>query len=169
MRRMAAGLCAAGPCAAPPVARTAGVPSICLLVARWGGWPPWLPLLMRSYAANADVSFTLLGDLKPLAHFSTSSPSSSAPAAVLPPNVRFVQLSTRALIERLVRTVGFRATSLALNNHSTSKISDLKPMFGEVFADDLLAGCACAEAPLLHLCKHICRHTDRAHRCLPAL
>ena len=106
--------------------------SVCLLVARWGPWPAWLPLLLRTYAANYDVRFTLLGD--------------TPPSLPLPKNVAYAHWPAAALVERLARTVGFRAGALAFNNHSTSKISDLKPMFGEVFAD-LLAGCAPQRVP----------------------
>ena len=39
--------------------------SLCALVARWGEWPPWTPLLLRLYASNADVRWTMLGDTAP--------------------------------------------------------------------------------------------------------
>ena len=97
--------------------------SLCALVARWGEWPPWTPLVLRLYASNADVRWTMLGD--------------TAPAETLPNNVRFLEFTLDAVVKRLATTVGYSAGSLAMNNHSTSKISDLKPMFGEIFAKEL--------------------------------
>ncbi len=108
-------------------AASPAAPTICLLVARWGPWPPWLPLLLRGYAANRDVRFTLLGDTQP--------------EPPLPPNVQYTPWPLPRLLRRLSQRIGFSAGKLSVNNHSTSKISDLKPMFGHVFSD-LLQGCA---------------------------
>ena len=103
-------------------------PSVCILVARWGEWPPWLPLLLRALASNDDVRFTLIGDHQP------------ASAKLLPANVRYAEWQLPRLLLRLRKRLHFSAGRLVRNNHSTSKISDLKPAFGDVFPE-LIRGC----------------------------
>ena len=39
--------------------------SVCLFIARWGTWPPWAPLLLRSLELNPTIRFLLLGDSAP--------------------------------------------------------------------------------------------------------
>lgn len=104
------------------------VPSICFLVARWGAWPPWLPITLRAMASNEDIRFVLMGDVAPI------------DAKALPSNVIFSEWPMRRLLIRLRRAVGLKANRLESNNHSTSKVSDLKPLFGAAFPE-LLHGC----------------------------
>ena len=103
-----------------------GAPSVCMLVARWGQWPPWTPLLLRALATNTDVRWTLMGD--------------TPPTAQLPSNVGFSEWPMPRLLARLRQAIGFSAGRLEQNDHSTSKISDLKPTFGVSFPE-LLRGC----------------------------
>lgn len=107
-------------------------PRIAVLVARWGGWPGWTPLYLRALAANrALVDFHLLTD------------SSPPMAGKLPPNVAIHLCSVTQLLERLRQTVGCTLTELTTNGTagrhrmSTAKVNDLKPAFGEAFADVL--------------------------------
>eukprot|EP00965_Chrysotila_dentata_P248463 6208347-Pleurochrysis_carterae.AAC.1 len=51
-----------------------------IFVARWGGWPSFTPLLIKSIAANDLVEFMLLGETKP-------------EGLPLPRNVAFMQLT----------------------------------------------------------------------------
>ena len=36
--------------------------NIALLVGRWGRWPSWMPLALRTYASNSFIDFHLLSD-----------------------------------------------------------------------------------------------------------
>ena len=104
------------------------MPSIALLVCRWGGWPGWTPLLLRGFTLNPTIDFLLLADAPP------------APEALLPRNVRNVPLTLDALLARLRSTVGctlktLRASGTFASGPSAAKTNDLKPMFGVAFAD----------------------------------
>ncbi|KAL1500257.1 hypothetical protein AB1Y20_012925 [Prymnesium parvum] len=116
-----------------------GPPCVAIFVARWGGWPAHTPLLLRSYASNPSVDFLVLGDSAPCA------------ATMLPPNVHFLGWSLPELAERMRSWVGMRVERLHVAsryvNHSlgrwgrgifsSAKTNDLKPMWGEAFADVL--------------------------------
>lgn len=113
-------------------------PSLAFLVGRWGGWPPWTPLLMRSFSTNPSITFITLSDSPPAA------------GRLLPSNVRHVPLSLEGLLVRMRRQVGCTLRTLSSasstragsgGNHATSssKSNDFKPMWGLAFAD-LLAG-----------------------------
>ena len=128
--------CSAGPlCQAHPLAPRDGTrtpsfstppstPSLCFLLARWGGWPAWFPLTIRGMAANPTVDFLLLGD-RPVKH-------------TLPHNVRFHSLRPAALVSRLRNASGVRPAQFALTGWGhTAKVNDLKPLFGLLFADIL--------------------------------
>ena len=39
--------------------------TVCLFVLRWGGWPPWVSLLLRTMEMNPTLHFLLLGDKRP--------------------------------------------------------------------------------------------------------
>lgn len=106
------------------------LPSIALVVARWGGWPAWTPLFLRTLGANPTVDFMLLSDATP------------APLP-LPANVRLYRVTLAQLLARLRRTVGVRLGTLTPgaaegkfgSGVSSAKTNDFKPMFGEAFAD----------------------------------
>lgn len=105
-------------------------PSVGILVGRWGGWPPWTPLLLRTLAANPTVTFLLLSEEPP--------PN----VDVLPPNVEHHTWTLEALLRRLQRTVGVRLRSLGAsgvlaNGVSAAKVNDFKPMWGEAFESEL--------------------------------
>ena len=105
-------------------------PSIGIIVARWGGWPSWMPLFLHTLRHNPTVDFHLLSDVPPLA------------TAPLAPNVRYHAWSLDELLVRLRETVGVRlrrlhAGGVFASGVSSAKLNDFKPMFGEVFADML--------------------------------
>ena len=108
----------------PPARDGTRMPSLCFLLARWGGWPAWLPLTLRGMATNPTVDFLLLGD-RPVKH-------------TLPHNVRFHSLRPAALVSRLRNASGVRPAQFALTGWGhTAKVNDLKPLFGLLFADIL--------------------------------
>lgn len=120
----------AGKTAAPPrgsrdrpavatVRRVAG-PSIRLVVPYFGARPSYFPLVVRSMAANPDVDWLLLTD---------------APVPGAPPNLTVQRCDFPDLVTRVQRSFDF---PLAIE--SPYKLCDLRPAFGEVFADEL-AGC----------------------------
>ena len=143
-------------------------PSIVLLVARWGQWPPWTPLLLRTFAGNPTIAFRLLSDV--------------APAAVLPANIHHVPLTLPQLLVRLRTAVKSTLNSLTASGTygsgvSSAKTNDFKPMFGVVFADllrgfdwwgtlqeDLLVGDLRAFAT-----NHLLAHSDVVCPFLPPL
>ena len=103
--------------------RRAGV-----ILSRWGSWPAWTPLLMHTLRANAKVEFLLVTDVRP--------------AGTLPPNVAVHNVSLDGLLARARATVGSRLVSLGgtdggkfASGVSANKVNDLKPMYGEIFAD----------------------------------
>ena len=105
-------------------------PSIGIIVARWGGWPSWMPLFLHTLRHNPTVDFHLLSDVPPPA------------TAPLAPNVRYHAWSLDELLVRLRETVGVRlrrlhAGGVFASGVSSAKLNDFKPMFGEVFADML--------------------------------
>ena len=99
-----------------------------IVIARWQSWPGWTPLLIRTLAFNELIHFHLLSDVAP-------------PVAPLPENVVFHRWTLRHLLLRMQRAVGLQTESISAsgrqagNNMSSAKINDLKPMFGEAFAD----------------------------------
>lgn len=122
-------------------------PCVALLVGRWGtaaaGWPATIALLVRTMAANERLHFYLL--------------SESPPPLRLPRNVFYRNETLEQLYERLSAAVGLRLPGgsgalrselrntpssgfLAGRDVSGAKVNDLKPMWGEAFGADLLAG-----------------------------
>jgi len=106
--------------------------STALIMARWGEWPAWLPIVTRTLAANPSTTFLLVGD--------------RAPQQQLPSNARHVPCTLEQLRERARQRLG--ATRIAkldgasvagrlANRASAAKTNDLKPMFGELFSDEL--------------------------------
>ena len=78
----------------------------CLLVLRWGTWPPWISVPVQMMAAQQlrNLRFLLLGDEPPLVH------------PGLPPSlVRFKALSLKHLRARTQRTLGVAPNSLSVS------------------------------------------------------
>ena len=105
-------------------------PSVGILVGRWGGWPAWTPVFLRTLAANPTISFLLLSEEPP--------PNVGA----MPANVEHHAWTLEALLRRLQRTVGVRLRSLGAsgvlaNGVSAAKVNDFKPMWGEAFESEL--------------------------------
>mmetsp|Transcript_15352 Transcript_15352/g.29949 ORF Transcript_15352/g.29949 Transcript_15352/m.29949 type:complete len:468 (-) Transcript_15352:444-1847(-) len=104
--------------------------SVGLLILRWGGWPPWYPLVLKTMSTNHNIDFHLLSD----------TPPAQTP---LPRNVYFHNVSVNNLLRRFTLIAQSKLTSLRIggllgtnsNTMSASKISDLKPMLGEVYQD----------------------------------
>ena len=67
-------------------------PSVGILVGRWGGWPAWTPVFLRTLAANPTISFLLLSEEPP--------PNVGA----MPANVEHHAWTLEALLRRLQRT-----------------------------------------------------------------
>ena len=40
-------------------------PRMAVIVCRWGGWPEWMALFMRTLAFNPRFHFMLLSDVRP--------------------------------------------------------------------------------------------------------
>ena len=110
-------------------------PSIGLLVGRWGGWPGWMPFLLRGFTANPDITFHLLCDVPP--------------KGVMPPNVLVHPTTLPQLAGMMKDAVGLNLTLEMANivrrgggggGLSMAKINDLKPLWGETFGDTILRG-----------------------------
>lgn len=109
------------------------VQCVAILVGRWGGWPAYTPLFIRSLGGNPSFDFHMLSDRRP--------------QVALPSNVHYHDFPLDALVQRMQRTVGLRLASLSVSVRlasglSAAKTNDLKPMWGETFEEDLLQGYA---------------------------
>ena len=84
----------------------------------FGELPPWLPLTLQSMAANANVSFVVVGD--------------AAAPAVLPPNVHFEQIGFVAMQTRLSEHIaGGNRSAVRYTFHY--KANDIKPLAAELY------------------------------------
>ena len=109
---------------------------IAIFIARWGGWPGWMPLLVRSLAANAAIDFHLL---------------SEAPLRMqLPQNVIQHVLPLSELFKRMEASVGLNLSLGEVDGTHTRKLpgrrgrtsdvsvaktNDLKPLLGEALPE----------------------------------
>ena len=100
--------------------------TVCLFVLRWGGWPPWVSLLLRTMEMNPTLHFLLLGDKRPR---SRSWPS----------NVAFFKQSLAGVKSRAHSALGVANTKLTIDGGG-SKISDFKPMLAHLFPELLQSG-----------------------------
>jgi hypothetical protein len=98
-------------------ARTNPWPSIRLVVPYFGELPAHMPLVLRSMAANPDVSWLLLTD---------------QPIADAPPNVAVDVGEFGQLAKRIQACFEFE-----ISLDQPYKVCDFRPAFGEVFADEL--------------------------------
>jgi len=94
---------------------------------RWGEWPPWMSITMRTLQLNPSVRFLIFGDSRP-------------PVAEWPANCEFHHEPIASVLKRVRSRLGTAPPSLS-GAGSTSKISDFKPLLGALYPD-LLAGCA---------------------------
>jgi hypothetical protein len=92
-------------------------PSIRLVVPHFGPRPAYFPLVLRSMAANPDVSWILLTE---------------QPVPDPPPNVA-VQLCTFADLARRIQS----HFDFPISLERPYKLCDFRPAFGEIFADEL--------------------------------
>jgi hypothetical protein len=92
-------------------------PSLRLVVPHFGPWPPYLPLVLRSMARNPDVSWLLMTD---------------QPVPGAPPNVVVQRWAFPDLVARIQGHFDFEV-ALA----RPYKLCDVRPAFGEVFAEEL--------------------------------
>ena len=103
-------------------------PSIAIVIGRWGGWPGWTSVLLRTVEANPTITFLMLSDEAP---------------AIMPPNAHFHHWPLERLRQRFQSALGYRVAPLSANGTfetgvSSAKVNDLKPLFGEAFEHDLL-------------------------------
>ena len=96
-----------------------------IILSRWGSWPAWTPLLLHTLRAVPAITFLLITD--------------ALPGVPLPPNVQLFNLTTAELLTRAQLRIGSKLTRLGggkfASGVSAAKVNDLKPMFGEIFAD----------------------------------
>jgi hypothetical protein len=102
---------------AEPMAASSLSPSIRLVVPYFSERPAYFPLVVRSMAANPDVSWLLVTD---------------DPVTDAPPNVAVQICAFDDLAKRIQRFFDFE-TSL----ERPYKLCDFRPAFGEIFADEL--------------------------------
>jgi hypothetical protein len=97
-----------------------GHPSIAIVSTHFGRAPAWLPAFMLSCRENPDISWLIYTDIH------VDGP--------VPPNVHVKPMQLAEFNRRCSDTLGVR-----VNVQSTflKKLSDLKPAYGLVFADDL--------------------------------
>lgn len=97
-----------------------------MMLMRWGEWPPWISVTMRTLELNPAVRFIIFGDSRPK-------------VAAWPSNCEFHRQTAADLLKRLRSRLGTAPRTLN-GMGSTSKISDFKPMLGALYPD-MLAGC----------------------------
>ena len=76
----------------------------CVFIARWGSWPLFTPLLLKTLGLNSAIDFVLLSDV--------------VPPFLLPANVQFRRITLNELTLRMQRTVGLQLTSLSAQARS---------------------------------------------------
>ena len=108
-------------------ASTASNGQVCLFLARWGKWPAWISVLVRTLELNVATRFLLLGDELP-------------EVFKWPSNCAFHRLSLEAVTRRVRETLGGAPAAGLATAGGSSKVSDFKPMFGALFPE-LLDGC----------------------------
>jgi hypothetical protein len=112
----------------PAAARPASSPSaVCLFLLRWGEWPAWTPLLVRTIALNPTISYLVLGDARPNVF-------------EWPRNAAFHRTSLHEVVERARRVFGVAPPGGLSVAGGASKISDFKPMLAALFPEKL-SGC----------------------------
>ncbi len=92
-------------------------PSIRLVVPHFGPRPAYFPLVVRSMAANPDVSWLLLTE---------------EPVPDVPPNVAVQLCRFDDLVKRIRSHFDFK-----ISLESPYKLCDFRPAFGEIFTDEL--------------------------------
>ena len=94
-----------------------GLSRICVINTYWGTWPSWLAGFLRSCEFNTDIDWLIFSDIPP--------------PDLLPANVRVVDASLRDVTALASSATGFKIGKDPYGFH------DLRPAFGEVFADYL--------------------------------
>src|SRR5215218_3429190 len=92
-------------------------PSVRLVVPHFGARPSYFPLVVRSMAANPDVSWLLLTE---------------QPVPDAPPNVAVQLCKFEDFAERIRSAFDFE-----ISLERPYKLCDFRPAFGEIFADEL--------------------------------
>jgi len=115
-------------------------PHVGLMIARWGGWPAWMPVLLKTLGAvprpgpnGTSITFLLLGE--------------APPASPLPPSVQFHRLTLGGLVRSLLplgcslddgqgcaRLPMLAVSGVYASGVSSAKTNDLKPLLGEALA-----------------------------------
>lgn len=93
--------------------------SIVILIDYFGHWPKWFPVFLSSCAFNKTINWIIRTDCK--------IPKDS------PENVRFISISYRDYV-----TMVSQLLSIDFNPIGNYKICDLRPMFGDMYKDDIM-------------------------------
>jgi len=99
---------------------TTGRPSIAIVVTFFGQPPLWMPAFLLSCRANPDVHWILYTDIEPPRAF--------------PPNVVFKRMDVPEFDRHASAVLGAR---IQIPPRRMKKLSDLKPTYGLLFADEL--------------------------------
>ena len=121
--------------------------SICLILARWGGWPAWSAIMLRSMEFNPSVRFLVVGDRRPRSFR-------------WPTNVEFHRIRLLEVARRAKEIFGRVPSRLTVAGGS-SKISDFKPAFGHLFEAEL-RGCDFCPAAFHLRCLGVAERSLRA-------
>ena len=92
--------------------------SIAILIDYFGAWPKWFPVFLASCGYNDTVNWIIRTDC-------------DIPANT-PPNVKFIRMSYQDYIKNVSEKL-----NINFNPISKYKICDLKPVYGDLYQDDI--------------------------------
>jgi len=92
--------------------------SVVILIDYFGAWPGWFPVFLASCRANRTIDWIIKTDCE-------------VPADP-PPNVKFVQMAFGDYVAHVSRGLG-----IDFNPAYAYKICDVRPMYGELFWDEI--------------------------------
>ena len=97
-----------------------------MIMMRWGSWPSWIALTIRTLQLNPTITFHIVGDQKP-------------GTFGWPDNCRFHKLTVSDVMKRAQQVLGASPGSLEIAG-TASKISDFKPMLAALYPE-MVEGC----------------------------
>lgn len=92
--------------------------SIAILIDYFGSWPQWFPVFLSSCKFNSTVNWIIRTDC--------DIPEDA------PPNVRLIRMEYGDYIRNVSRALGIN-----FNPSSNYKICDIKPMYADMYSDDI--------------------------------
>ena len=92
--------------------------SIAILIDYFGSWPKWFPVFLSSCKFNSTVNWIIRTDC-------------DIPEDV-PPNVRLIRMKYGDYVDNVSRSL-----ELNFNPSSNYKICDIKPMYADMYCDDI--------------------------------